>query len=272
MIFKPTLIHAAVGSVLVLGSWGVGGAQAATPTLNLFPTSVVENLQSSAASAQAMENNMEGIVAKLDNQMALYADSKCEANDADAGCSQIKRGIADSYQAMLEHMAEQLPAMKQAMQATEQTLGKRLRTELGKKMTALDLQRLIQGKKGTPQSIRQRSGKRQGRMSSMLGKYHKMITLSAHKNQNQALLAAEIYADASETLDYINLIQTEIDHSRVIGGLSTLWNGEPSEQMISTVSNVKALLFGDVEAGDEIPDVPSIAETQGFDDSGWVID
>ena len=48
------------------------------PTLNLFPTSVVANLQTSASSAEAMENNLEHIVVKMENQAQLYNDSQCE--------------------------------------------------------------------------------------------------------------------------------------------------------------------------------------------------
>jgi hypothetical protein len=259
------------------GSLWLSSAQAdftktAGPTINLFPTSVVENLQQSAESARAMENSMEGIVAKLDNQMALYQESHCDRSDMDAGCSQIKRGLSDTYTQMLDQMAAQLPAMKQAMQSTAKTLGKNLRLELGKKMTPLDLQRLIQGKASDAQSVRQRNGKRQGRMSSMLSAYHKLITVSSHNKQSQAMLAAEFYADASETLEYIDLIQMEIDQSKVIGGLSSLWNGEPSEQMTQVVGNVKALLFGEIDDSNVIPDTPMNPNTTGLNDSQWIID
>lgn len=244
---------------------------AVAPTLNLFPTSVVENLQASADSAKEMEDGMESIVAQMDNQLQLYKDSKCEASDADAGCTQIKKGINTTYMSMLDKMQQQLPTMKQAMESTSKTLGKNIRTELGRKMTPLDLQRVIQGKKGGVKKIRKVTGKRQGRMSGMLSKYHSMISLSSQKTQTQALLAAEIYADATETLDYINMIQMEIDQSKVMGGITTMWNGEPSEQMISTVTNVKAMLFGNVD-GEVIPESPVPEINPEQDDSGWVIE
>jgi len=98
-----------------------------------------------------------------------------------------------------------------------------------------------------------------------------MISLSSEQSQHQALLAAEIYADATETLDYINLIQLEIDQSRVMGGLGAIWNGEPSKQMISTVSSVKALLFGDIDE-DIIPEMIVATDNSTLDDSDWVIE
>lgn len=268
---KKTLISIALSASLGSAVFYAPISHAAMPTLNLFPTSVVENLQASADSAKEMENSMEGIVAQMDNQLQLYKDSKCEGSDGDQGCADIKKGINAAYMKMLDQMAAQLPTMKQAMKSTADTLGKNIRTELGKKMTALDLQRVIQGKKSSVKDTRKRSGKRQGRMSSMLNKYHKMITLSSHQTQSQAILAAEIYSDATETLDYINLIQMEIDHSKVIGGLSTLWNGEPSEQMVSTVNNVKAMLFGEVDVN-VIPEmITPLADSQ-HNDSDWIIE
>jgi len=271
MKIKKTILSAAISASFAAVIFYSPTNLATTPTLNLFPTSVVENLQASADSAKEMEDSMEGIVAQMDNQLQLYKESKCEASDADAGCTQIKKGINTTYMSMLDKMQAQLPTMKRAMQSTAKTLGKNIRTELGRKMTVLDLQRLIQGKKGGVKNIRKISGRRQGRMSGMLSQYHKMISLSSHKTQTQAILAAEIYADATETLDYINLIQMEIDQSKVMGGLSTLWNGEPSEQMVSTVLSVKTMLFGDVE-GDVIPEMLAAPIDPALDDSDWVIE
>jgi len=232
----------------------------------------VENLQASADSAKAMESSMESIVAQMDNQMQLYNDSKCEASDADAGCNQIKKGINATYMKMLGEMEAQLPTMKRAMKSTAKKLGGNIRTELGRKMTPLDMQRVIQGKKGSSKRTSRTSGKRQGRMSQMLNKYHKMISISSNKGQNQAMLAAEIYADSVETLEYIELIQMEINQSKMLGGIGTIWNGEPSEQMMETVGSVKALLFGEADGGDYIPDSALPAVDPELDDADWTID
>jgi len=167
MNFKKTVIHISIYGVLA-GSLMSTPCLATVPTLNLFPTSVVENLQSSADSAKQMEDSMERTVAHLDNQLMLYKDSQCDSTDIDEGCAQIKKGISSSYLNMLKQMSDQLPAMKNAMESTASTLGKNIHIELGKKMTTLDLQRIVQGKKTGVKNIRQRSGKRQGRMSSML--------------------------------------------------------------------------------------------------------
>ena len=266
------LIRLAICASLATTTLYAPSSLAASPTLNLFPTSVVENLQASADSAKAMESSMEGIVAQMDNQMQLYNDSKCEASDADAGCTQIKKGINNTYMKMLGEMEAQLPVMKRAMESTARKLGGNIRTELGRKMTTLDLQRVIQGKKGGPQNIRKVSGKRQGRMSKSLSRYHSLISISSNKGQNQAMLAAEIYADSVETLDYIELIQMEINQSKMLGGIGTIWNGEPSEQMMATVGSVKALLFGEEDGDGFIPENVAPSSDPALDDSDWTID
>jgi len=271
MNIKKNLINLAVCTVLSGTALYAPSSLAIAPTLNLFPTSVVANLQTSAASAEEMENSMESIVVQMENQAQLYKDSQCESGSLDAGCAQIKKGLATSYTKMLDKMGDQLPVMKQAMQSTVNVLGKNIRTELGKKMTMRDLQRVIQGKTGAIQSARKRSGKKAGRMSASLKKYHSMITLNSNQSPSQALLAAEIYADASEALDYISLLQMQIDQSKIIMGVGNIWNGEPSEQMMATVSSVKALLFGEVET-DLIPDTLMQNIDPAKDDSAWIID
>jgi len=223
------------------------------PTLNLFPTSVVANLQTSASSAEAMENNLEHIVVKMENQAQLYNDSQCEKGMPDAGCSKIKRDLASTYTQMLDKLSEHLPTMKQAMQSTIRVLGKNIRVELGKKMTPMDLENLVRGKQPTLASKRKLSRQRQGRMSGSLKKFSEMISLSKNQSPTQALLAADIYADAMEALDYVDSLQMSIDQSKIINSIDHLWSGEPSEQMMTTVSSVKALLFGEVET-DLIPD------------------
>lgn len=258
--------------VLLGGMLSLSPPNYATPTLNLFPTSVVENLQASAQTAKQMESSMETIIAQLENQMVLFNDSKCDANDSDAGCAEIKKGISRTYGKLLDEMEQQLPEIKQAMLATEKTLGRNIRSELGKKMTPLDLQRLVQGKKNNAKSVRRISGKRQGRMSKMLSQYHSMIALSNNQGQSQAMLAAEIYTDAAETLDYIALLESEISRSKGISAIGEIWNGEPSDEMVATVNSVKTLLFGEQDQAG-IPDiVQNHFQSNGVDDSDWVIE
>ncbi len=271
MNIKTRLIRIAAivfsGGILMMSP-----AAYSTPTLNLFPTSVVENLQASAQTAKNMESSMETVIVQLENQMALYKDSKCDSSDTDAGCAEIKKGISRTYGKMLDEMEQQLPEIKQAMLSTEKTLGRNIRSELGKKMTPLDLQRLVQGKKDNAQSVRRISGKRQGRMSKMLSQYHSMIALSNNQGQSQAMLAAEIYTDAAETLDYIALLESEISRSKGISAIGEIWNGEPSDEMVATVNSVKTLLFGDQDQSG-IPDVvQNRFQNHGVDDSDWVIE
>lgn len=248
-------------------------AFANTPTLQLFPTSVVESLKTSAESAKHMENSLEGVISQFGSQMQLYEDSKCDNAGLDPGCAEIKKNIARSYSEMLSLMQEQIPDIKNAMTSTSKTLETNIRNKLGRNMTPMDLQRLIQGKKTGVSQFRKLSGKRQGRMSKMLNGYYKMVSLGNKQSQSTALLAAEIYADSSEALEHLNNLEMEINRSMALVEINGIWNGGPTPEMVATVNNVKSLLFGEVD-DNGIPDVPEAAQNypDGLAESDWVIE
>ncbi len=261
----------ALAAVLNLGL--VAAVQAKTgPSIQLFPSSVVENLRSSSEAARSMEDGLHPVVQQMEQQLRLYEDAQCAGESADPGCTAIKQNLSETYSRMLGQFEAQLPAMRSAMVSTRKTLGGRIRGELGRKMTPRDLQRLIEGKHNKASKIRQVSSKRKGRISQTLAKYHKMISLQANQGDPLAVLAADIYLDASETLEYIDSIEMEIARSRAVMVPGTLWYGEPSEAMVATVSGVKGLLFGEVEDAGIPDDRIGGREPGGFDDSDLIID
>ncbi len=125
----------------------VSGAStlANTPTIRLFPTTVVEDLRQTGNVARDMETGLQEVIGRLDQQQALYHESKCDGAEDDAGCQRLARQIGASYLDMLTIMEERLPDMEHTVNNTRQSLEKGLRNELGKKMTPWTLQETLIG-------------------------------------------------------------------------------------------------------------------------------
>jgi len=60
-----------------------------SPTIRLFPTTVVENIKHTGEAAKAMEADLQGVIDRLNQQEELYMASKCEGAAAEPGCSEI---------------------------------------------------------------------------------------------------------------------------------------------------------------------------------------
>jgi len=243
-----------------------GTALAAQPTIKLFPTTVVENLKESAETARGIESGMAPLIQQMEEQMKLFQESKCEGNEQDPGCTQIKKAVANTYVEMLDGLKAQLPRIEQAMRSTNAALGKRIRGELGGKMTPRDLARMIEGEANHVDHIREVSNRKRGRMSTMLSKYHKLVAMGSSQGDSMPILAMDIYLDSKESLDLIESIRSEIDRAQTPLLLGQVWGFGPTDEMVSTVDGVKALLFGDEEdAG--IPDMRIQGrEPDAFDD------
>ncbi len=260
-----------LGCMIALSATSLPLQANTTPTINLFPSSVVENLRTSANSAQTLEEGMHPIVKQMEEQLALYQESRCGAGDADQGCTAIREILGATYTAMLEQMESHLPSIRIAMESTKKSVGGRLRKELGHKMTPRDLQRLLSGDNRSGKRIRQRAGKRKGRISSMLSKYSSLVAMAPNQGQPMATLAADIYLDAMDTVDQIGKLEMNITQSKTAIALGSLYYGEPSEAMVATVGRVKALLFGEM---DEMPIPSDNIQGQaagGFDDTALLI-
>ena len=105
------------------------------PTLQLFPTTVLEDIKETGQVAGEMETGLQDVIARLDRQQQLFMDSKCDGADDDPGCARIAKQLGATYMEMLDVMAQKLPDMERAVNGTRTSLEKRLRSELGLKMT-----------------------------------------------------------------------------------------------------------------------------------------
>ena len=247
-----TTIQAVMPALLTLiALLACGVTEANTPTIRLFPTTVVEDLRQTGNVARDMETGLQEIIGRLDQQQVLYQESKCDGAQDDAGCQRLARQLGASYLDMLTIMEERLPDMEHTVNNTRQSLEKGLRNELGKKMTPWLLQEtLIGGKannaaaKASP-TLRGRSGMR---LSERFKQYYQLVATSGAKgDQSLAVLASDIYLDMEETSLLIQRTRQEIASATLMEQLNQSF-GIITPEMIEVVGGVKSILFGDEES------------------------
>ena len=218
-----------------------------TPTIKLFPTTVLEEIKHTGQVASDMEIGLQSTINRLDQQQQLYLDSKCEGNDGDQGCEQIASQLGDSYLEMLNIMAEKLPEMESAVNATSNSLEKRLRKELGHNKTAWTLQEMLLGD-AQQQSRQHKSAMRGGsgmRLSTRFKQYYNLVSRPGRKNHSSlAVVASDIYLDMHETSRLIARTQDEIARATMMQQLNQSL-GVITPEMQEVVGGVKAILFGE---------------------------
>jgi hypothetical protein len=219
-----------------------------SPTIRLFPTTVVEDLRQTSSVAQEMETGLQEVIGRLDQQQQLYLDSKCEGAEDDPGCRRLAKQIGATYLDMLSVMEERLPDMEHTVNNTRLSLEKRLRSELGTKMTSWTLQETLLG--GNPPSsasesspsLRGRSGMR---LSERFKQYYQLVaSSSSNTDQSLAVLASDIYLDMEETSTLIARTREEIARATLIEQLNQSF-GMITPEMMEVVGGVKSILFGD---------------------------
>ena len=226
-------------------------AQANTPTIRLFPTTVVEDLKQTGNVARDMETGLQEVIGRLDQQQELYIESKCDGADGDAGCQRLARQIGSTYLEMLTIMEERLPDMEHTVNNTRNSLEKGLRNELGKKMTPWTLQETLVGSNASPAAaqsaptLRGRSGMR---LSERFKQYYTLVATSGAKgDQSLAVLASDIYLDMEETSLLIARTRQEIARATLMEELNQSF-GIITPEMMEVVGGVKTILFGDEDA------------------------
>lgn len=235
-----------VASGVLLGSQ-IAGADTA-PTIRLFPTTVVEDLRQTSSVAKDMETGLQEVIGRLDQQQALYLESKCEGAENDPGCQQLSRQLGATYLEMLGVMEERLPDMEHTVNNTRLSLETRLRTELGNKMTSWTLQETLLGSEAgaatsaPAPSMRGRSGMR---LSERFRQYYELVASSnSESDQSLAVLASDIYLDMEETSTLIARTREEIARATLIEQLNQSF-GTITPEMMEVVGGVKSILFGD---------------------------
>jgi len=241
-------------------------AQAEAPTIRLFPTTVVEDLRQTSAVAKEMETGLQEVIGLLDQQQQLYVESKCEGAEEDQGCQRLAKQLGATYLEMLGIMEERLPDMEHTVNNTRLSLEKRLRSELGKKMTPWMLQETLLG--GNPRDItapsptlRGRSGMR---LSERFKQYYQLVASSnSQTDQSLAVLASDIYLDMEETSELIARTREEIARATLIEQLNQSF-GTITPEMMDVVGGVKSILFGDEPSLVQIAGPPSANIEQAY--------
>jgi hypothetical protein len=218
-----------------------------SPTIRLFPTTVVEDLRQTSAVAKEMETGLQEVIGRLDQQQQLYLESKCDGAEDDPGCQRLAKQLGATYLDMLGIMEERLPDMEHTVNNTRLSLEKRLRSELGNKMTPWMLQETLLG--GNPQetsapspTMRGRSGMR---LSERFKQYYQLVaSSSSQSDQSLAVLASDIYLDMEETSELIARTREEITRATLIEQLNQSF-GAITPEMMEIVGGVKSILFGD---------------------------
>ena len=247
----PCIRRGAARSILLLTAAALPClAQSSTnsPTIRLFPTTVVEDLRQTSSVAKEMETGLQEVIGRMDQQQQLYLESKCEGAEDDPGCQRLARQIGATYLDMLGIMEERLPDMEHTVNNTRLSLEKRLRSELGNKMTSWTLQETLLG--GNPPegvsaagpSLRGRSGMR---LSERFNQYYQLVASSSSRtDQSLAVLASDIYLDMEETSTLIARTREEIARATLIEQLNQSF-GTITPEMMEVVGGVKSILFGD---------------------------
>ncbi len=242
-------------------------AGSGAPTIKLFPTTVLEEIKHTGNVAAEMETGLQAVISQLDEQQKLYLDSKCEGNEGDPGCERIAKQLGKSYLEMLNIMADKLPEMEIAVNATSSSLEKRIRKELGQKKTSWTLQELLIGAESgnstapSQPSLRGRSGMR---LSARFNQYYKLVARSGGKtNSSLAVIASDIYLDMQETSSLIARTREEISRATLMEQLNQSF-GTITPEMQEVVAGVKAILFGE-----EADIIPMAVAPVGAADSGY---
>jgi hypothetical protein len=242
-------------TITVLAGNGSAHAVTATgPSVNLFNAATIESLSNTSKTARALESSLEKVINQLETQAALYESADCALSN-DAGCVQLRKGVKKNYAELLNQIQEQLPEIKRNIAETRDALGEQMASELGRKMSPGDLQRLLAGRHGkmTPSSPALGKAKT-GRLSGLFEGYYNLVRRGGNSSGNSAVLASQLYIDAVHSANYLGLIGAEIDSQHTELLLELEW-GELTAQMTGTVDNVKQLLWGSEEMRQDILNV-----------------
>lgn len=248
-------------SLFLLGSvtTTAQSASATGPTIRLFPTTVLEDIRHTGQVAEEMESGLQSIIGKLDQQQQLFIEAKCDGAEGDPGCEQIAKQLGATYLDMLNVMNEKLPDMERAVGSTRNSLEKRLRVEVGKKMTPWDLQENLLG--NTAQSTARAQPEMRGRsglrLSERFRQYYSLVASGGGSSNEQSLtvVAADIYLDMDEAADLIARTQEEISRATLLEQLNQSF-GVITPEMQEVVQGVKSILFGEFEGAAPVSGPP----------------
>jgi uncharacterized protein YaiE (UPF0345 family) len=241
-------------------------ANADSPTIRLFPTTVLEDLRQTSSVAKEMETGLQEVIGRLDQQQLLYQESKCDGAESDSGCQRLAKQLGATYLDMLGIMEDRLPDMEHTVNNTRLSLEKRLRSELGNKMTSWTLQETLLGSptKTTAAPAPRMRGRSGMRLSERFRQYYKLVASSSSEtDQSLAVLASDIYLDMDETSILIARTREEIARATLVEQLNQSF-GTITPEMMEVVSGVKTILFGDEQSNIIIAGPPPASIEQAY--------
>ena len=257
-IFSPGIFVAALAASLI-GLADTARANADGPSIKLFPTTVLEDIRQTSDVAKEMETGLQEVIGRLDQQQQLYLESKCEGAEDDPGCQRIAKSLGATYLEMLTIMGERLPDMEHTVNNTRLSLEKRLRSELGNKMTSWTLQETLLGNQpdGTAAPAPKLRGRSGMRLSERFRQYYQLVARGggSKSEQSLAVVAADIYLDMDETADLIARTQEEINRATLMEQLNQSF-GVITPEMMHVVDGVKSILFGDASSDVQVAGPP----------------
>jgi hypothetical protein len=243
-------------TVFIITTGEVFAAANTSPTIRLFPTTVIENIKHTGEAAKTMEAELQGVIDRLNQQEELYTASKCEGAEAEPGCSEIAGQLSQTYLEMLDLMEARLPDMEDSVRVTGTSLEKRIRKELGHKTTPRGLQKLLER---TPQkpAATPRYNRPSRKLSEKFRQYYNLVAMrpTADSSGSLAAVAAEIYLDTQEVQDLIALTRDEISRAKLMIDLDQAY-GIITPEMFEMVAQVKTILFGETGQAGGIPGPP----------------
>ncbi len=248
--------------------FGAAQALAVSPTIKLFPTTVVEDLKQTGEVARDMETGLQEVIGRLDQQQQLYQQSKCDGADNDPGCQRLARQIGATYLDMLGIMEERLPDMEHTVNNTRSSLERGLKSELGRKMTPWTLQETLLGAgasggvtQAAEPTLRGRTGMR---LSERFKQYYQLVASSGTRgDQSLAVLASDIYLDMEETSLLIARTRQEIARATLMEQLNQSF-GIITPEMMEVVGGVKTILFGDEASLETVAGPPPGSVEQAY--------
>jgi hypothetical protein len=95
---------------------------------------------------------------------------------------------------------------------------------------------------------------RQGKLSKMFSRYYELVKRGGKQADALPVLASQIYLDSMESLYFLDLIEAEIGSQSTELVLELEW-GELTDQISATVTDVKALLWGETDRSEDILEV-----------------
>ncbi len=254
--------------VLCIVFAGLGSSAEPTgPVMQLFPSTVIEDIRETGKVAEDMENSIQDVISRLDLQQQLYTESMCAGVDQDPGCERIAKQLGATYLELLNIMSDKLPEMERAVTNTRSSLEQRLREELGQKSTPSGLQDTLLGRVSKSDNSYQASalrGRSGIRLSNRFKQYYDLVaTRRGGSSQSMAVIASDIYLDMDEASHLIAATQQEISRAALMEQLNQSF-GMITPEMSAVVSGVKSILFGESQLDTQIASLPPSKDEQAF--------